>query len=92
MFRHITVLVTWNDKHKTHLYQSINCTYRTIFHDFEETSDLDQGTLSLICELEKKQKRQNISMGVAGILIASGTIMAFLPLNLDDIEASPEQN
>jgi len=29
-------------------------------------------------------------MGIAGILIGSGTIMTFLPLNLDDIQATPD--
>ncbi|MBI9093749.1 MAG: hypothetical protein JEY71_02595 [Sphaerochaeta sp.] len=55
----------------------------------EEHPDLDENTLSLIRELGWKQKRQNTSVGIAGMLIGSGTIMTFLPLNLDDIQATP---
>jgi hypothetical protein len=55
----------------------------------EEHPDLDEGTLALIRELGSKQKSQDIRMAVAGLLIGSGTIMTFLPLNLDDIQATP---
>lgn len=55
----------------------------------EEHPDLDEGTLCLIRELARKQKSQDIRMAVAGLLIGSGTIMTFLPLNLDDIQATP---
>ena len=55
----------------------------------EEHPDLDEGTLLLIGELGRKQKKQNISMGIAGLLIGTGTIMTFLPLDLDDIQATP---
>jgi len=55
----------------------------------EEHPDLDEGTRDLIRELERKQRSQNISMGMAGLLIGSGTIMTFLPLNLDDLQATP---
>jgi len=55
----------------------------------QQHPDLDERTLSLISNLEKRMIRQNTSMGIAGILIASGTLMTFLPLNLDDIQATP---
>ena len=63
----------------------------TMFFSFlkKEHPDLDERTLSLISELEKRMIRQNTSMGLAGILVASGTIMTFLPLNFDDIQATP---
>ena len=50
---------------------------------------LDERTLSLIDNLDKEMIRQNRSMGIGGILIASGTLMTFLPLNFDDIQATP---
>ncbi len=55
----------------------------------EEHPTLDNKTLSLITDLEIKMKDQNISMGIAGLLIASGTAMTFLPLNFDDIASTP---
>ena len=55
----------------------------------EEHPSLDEKTLALIRELEEKQRSQNISMKVAGLCIGTGTIMTFLPLNLDDIQATP---
>ena len=55
----------------------------------EEHPDLDERTLGLIREFGRKQKNQNISMGIAGLLIGSGTILTFLPLDLDDIQATP---
>lgn len=55
----------------------------------EEHPDLDARTLRLIQELKKAQKRQNTSMGMAGLMVGTGTIMTFLPLNLDDIQATP---
>jgi hypothetical protein len=55
----------------------------------QEHPDLDERTLSLISDLDKRMMQQNRSMGLAGLLVASGTVMTFLPLNLDDIEATP---
>ncbi|MDY0289859.1 MAG: hypothetical protein RBR15_13620 [Sphaerochaeta sp.] len=55
----------------------------------EQHPTLDERTLALIGELEKKQKNQNISMMTAGLCIGVGTVMTFLPLNLDDIGATP---
>ena len=55
----------------------------------EEHPNLDARTLRLIQELKKAQKRQNTSMGMAGLMVGTGTIMTFLPLNLDDIQATP---
>lgn len=55
----------------------------------EQHPSLDGKTLALIGELEKKQRNQNISMMTAGLCIGVGTVMTFLPLNLDDIGATP---
>lgn len=55
----------------------------------EEHPGLDGKTLDLIRELERRVRNQNISMMIAGLCIGGGTIMTFLPLNLDDIEATP---
>lgn len=55
----------------------------------EEHPDLDEHTLSLISELNKGMRSQNISMGIAGICIGVGTVMTFLPLNLDDLALTP---
>lgn len=55
----------------------------------EEHPDMDDATLSLIQELEKNMKRQNITMAIAGVCVGVGTVMTFLPLNLDDLQATP---
>lgn len=62
-----------------------------IFFSFlkEQHPQLDERTLSLIDELDRKMLRQNRSMGASGIMMALGTIMTFLPLNFDDISATP---
>lgn len=62
-----------------------------MFFSFLKTQhpDLDEHTLFLIDELDRKMLRQNRSMGASGIMMALGTVMTFLPLNFDDISATP---
>lgn len=55
----------------------------------EQHPDVDEKTVTLMNELEYKMKRQNVSMAIGGALLASGAFMTFLPLNFDDIAATP---